>query len=172
MKQPGLRNQHFGWGHKKATPREPKASDGKRSPRRLEELSLSELEDKLDEAVSEYVRRMASGPGGLTRCVTCLEPSHWKEMDCGHYVSRVFRATRWNLKNLGVQCPRCNRFLGGVQHVMRAHLVKMYGDEEVRKVELEATMQGETRMDKFWMIEQIRAWRQKLKELRKAGKGE
>ncbi|MBU1081632.1 MAG: recombination protein NinG [Spirochaetes bacterium] len=173
MKNSNLnRKTPWGWYGKRTTPREPGAPKEKRAPRKLEDLSHGELEDKLDEAVSEYVRRMAAMDGGYVRCVTCGDVGHWKKYDNGHYVSRAFRGTRWNLKNLGVQCPHCNRFLGGVQHIMRAHLVKLHGEEAISHMEYEATLHGETRMNRVWMIEQIVYWRAELKRIRKEGRGE
>lgn len=175
MTRSPIRRKHWGWYQKagKAAPPEgPKKPTPRKTPRKLEELSHPELEDKLDEAISEYVRRTGSSSGGWARCVTCGAIKHWKEHDCGHYISRVFRWTRWELGNLGIQCRRCNSYLGGAQHIMRAHLVKLHGEEAVVRMEYEATLHGETRRDRVWMIEQIHLWRGKVRALRKAGVGE
>jgi hypothetical protein len=173
MKRSPLPKRAFGWYQpKKKEPKLPKEATPKQKPRKLQELKHNELEEKLDDAISEYVRRIASMPGGFVRCVTCRDIAHWKEFDCGHYISRVFRWTRWDLKNLGVQCPHCNRFIGGAQHIMRAHLVKLHGDEVITNMEYEATLHGETRRDREWMLEQIAYWRAELRRIRKNGCGD
>lgn len=162
----------YSWRTRKAEPKAPKPPKEKRAPRKLEDMGHGDIEERLDEAVSEYVRRSAAIDGGYVRCVTCNAMDHWKRFDNGHYISRVFRATRWNLKNMGVQCLHCNRFIGGVQHVMRRHLVKLHGEDAISRMEIEATLHGESRMGREWMIEQILYFRAELKKLRKSGRGD
>ena len=73
----------------------------------------STLKTKLDKLVSEFVRRRFSGPGGMVACVSCGRVKRWQEQQCGHFVSRVRLATRWDMENCNVQCSACNVLLRG-----------------------------------------------------------
>jgi hypothetical protein len=42
----------------------------------------------LDELLSKYIRLRDSDEYGMVRCISCGKRMHWKESDCGHYVSR------------------------------------------------------------------------------------
>lgn len=125
--------------------------------------TLSRLEDKLDKLVSEFVRRSHADQGGTVRCVTCPKLMFWKEADCGHWVKRQHRAVRWDERNLGPQCQRCNHFMGGVQDEFSKHIIAEYGlhthDELLR---LKHTVFKVTR---DFLGEQIQTYKQKLAEL-------
>lgn len=127
--------------------------------RSLEDMKHNELEGKLDQEFSEYIRRRFS-VNGLCVCVTCGRAGEWKELDAGHYISRVWRATRWDERNVRPQCPRCNRRLGGVQHVFRQQLVDEYGEEEIARMETRAKMMSEKKFDKAWLLDQIKHYRE------------
>lgn len=134
-----------------------KAWRGKKKP------SLSSMEDKLDSLFSQYVRRTHADAGGTVRCVTCPKLMFWKESDCGHFVKRQHRAIRWDERNVGPQCTRCNHFMGGVQDQFAQHIIAAHGlhvlDELLR---LKHTVFKVTRM---FLEEQIEAYRMKLEEL-------
>ena len=71
------------------------------------------LKRKLDAVFSEWTRRRLAGPGGVARCVSCGAVKRWQELQCGHFVSRVRLATRWEPQNCAPQCSRCNVLLRG-----------------------------------------------------------
>lgn len=50
-------------------------------------------------------------------------------MHCGHFVSRAYLATRWQLENLAVQCPQCNIFKKGNYPAFAAWGVDKYGPD-------------------------------------------
>jgi hypothetical protein len=89
--------------------------------------TLGQLEKKLDKVFSEYVRRKDADEGGTVRCVTCPKLMHWKESDCGHFVKRQHRSVRWDTRNVGTQCTRCNHFMGGVQDQFAQHIIAEHG---------------------------------------------
>lgn len=90
-------------------------------------ISLSSLEKKLDRVLSVYIRRKDADVGGTVRCCTCPKLMHWSESHCGHWIKRQHRSVRWDERNLGVQCPRCNVFMGGCQDEFAQHIVAQYG---------------------------------------------
>ena len=71
--------------------------------------SYATLKRKLDKTFSEYIRR--SNP---PICVSCgAAKESWRDLQCGHFVSRVRLATRWDEINCHPQCSRCNVLLRG-----------------------------------------------------------
>ena len=124
--------------------------------------SLSALENKLDKLFSRYVRLSHADAGGTVSCVTCRKLMHWKESDCGHWVKRQHRAVRWDERNVGPQCARCNHFMGGVQDEFSQHIILRHGlnahDELLR---LKHTVFKVTRS---FLEEQIENYQQKLAE--------
>lgn len=91
--------------------------------------TLSALENKLDQLFSRYIRLSSADAGGTVSCVTCRKLMHWKESQCGHWVKRQHRAVRWDERNVGVQCPRCNHFMGGAQDEFSRHIITRHGLE-------------------------------------------
>lgn len=61
----------------------------------------------MDKLWSEYIRRK-DAVDGIASCVTCGAKKPWKEIQCGHFVSRVHLATRFLEQNCAPQCPTCN----------------------------------------------------------------
>lgn len=48
-------------------------------------------------------------------------------MDCGHFRSRRYNATRFDETNCQVQCPKCNRFNEGEHYQFGINLNIKYG---------------------------------------------
>lgn len=63
---------------------------------------------KLDQAFSIYVRASAADRQGQARCFTCDRRMQWRKLQCGHFMSRQYYATRWMLNNVAPQCRACN----------------------------------------------------------------
>lgn len=89
--------------------------------------SYATLKRKLDKVFSAYIRRR-SEVGGLVRCVSCGVERHWTEIQCGHFVSRVHLATRWDENNCWPQCPRCNVLLRGNPSGYARFLAQRFGE--------------------------------------------
>lgn len=88
---------------------------------------MSSLVSKLDKVFSQYIRRSHADEGGTVRCVTCPALMFWKEADCGHWVKRQHMSVRWDERNVGPQCTRCNHFNGGRQDEFSGYIIKRYG---------------------------------------------
>ena len=91
--------------------------------------SLSDLEKKLDKEFSYYVRRKDADDGGTVNCISCGGLFHWKEVDCGHFIKRQYRSTRWLENNCKPQCRRDNHFMGGRQDDFAQAIIKEHGKE-------------------------------------------
>lgn len=89
--------------------------------------STQSLQSKLDTLFSLYIRKRYATPDGMVRCVTCGKYDHWKETDAGHYISRQYLSTRYDERNVHVQCRSCNRFHEGRKDEYTLFLIKTYG---------------------------------------------
>ena len=87
------------------------------------------LVEKLDKIYSKYVRLVEADEFGKVRCFTCDKVYDWDKIDCGHYVSRMYKNTRWTRENTQPQCRSCNRFHEGMKDVFALKLQKKYGDD-------------------------------------------
>lgn len=86
------------------------------------------LIEKLDKAFSVYIRTRNANLDGFVECITCGTVRHWKQMQCGHFMSRGKYATRWNEINCQVQCDGCNRWKQGEQYKFSKWLDAEYGE--------------------------------------------
>ena len=114
--------------------------------------SISKLIKELDIVVSRYVRRKAE-KNGVVACYTCPHVGTVATMQCGHYISRWYKAVRWELDNLRPQCMMCNMWRNGNSVTFRENLVKDIG--EPRVIELEALRWKVFRREPSWFEEQI-----------------
>ena len=91
--------------------------------------SLKSLTAKADKVFSLFIRnRDAVETKG--RCVTCGDVG----TQCGHYVSRRYKALRWDVRNAGLQCSRCNCWGAGESDSMALWLVNKYGWEVLNEL--------------------------------------
>ena len=95
-------------------------------------------EKKLDEIFSQYIRLKHIDSNGVCRCITCGKPVFWKDIQNGHYMSRVYRSTRFDENNCRPQCMPCNVFLHGNISKYRKSLVEELGGEMVDMIETKA----------------------------------
>jgi hypothetical protein len=85
----------------------PKQKDLKR---KLKKKSVSKLKKELDKVFSEYIRKSHANQKGEVKCYTCPKVLPWKEIQNGHFVSRVYLSTRFEESNCRPQCVGCNIF--------------------------------------------------------------
>jgi hypothetical protein len=99
------------------------------------EKSISALTKELDALVSRVVRLGACDSEGMVKCYTCGHKAHYKKIHCGHYITRYYKETRWNKRNLKPQCFMCNIYRKGNAIIYRRNLVLEFGEEEVKQME-------------------------------------
>lgn len=127
--------------------------------------TLRELEKKLDCIFSEYIRLRTVDDRGYCQCITCGHFYHYKDIHCGHFISRAVKAVRFNEINCNPQCVHCNSFRQGEWLKYRQKLIEMCGKNEVEKLEQTAQMGGG--YDSFWLQEKINEYKEKVKQLKK-----
>ena len=91
--------------------------------------------ESLDKIFSEFIRRRKAVMD-IATCVTCGIAKPWKEMQCGHYISRGKFGTRWDEKNCHVQCYACNVMLHGNYPKYARYLIGTYGINILDELEL------------------------------------
>ena len=99
--------------------RKPKKKPAKRNskPKKRKEKTQAQLKKELDRVFSIYIRTIQSDENGENTCYTCGKAGTIKTMQCGHFVSRQYLATRWNVDNCRIQCAGCNLFGLSLIHI-------------------------------------------------------
>lgn len=87
--------------------------------------SLSKLKRELDAVFSQWVRM------GATTCYTCGKGG---TLQCGHFVSRLYLATRWEPDNCRPQCVGCNIWGSGKPLDFEEHLIREIGAPRVQEL--------------------------------------
>lgn len=72
---------------------------------------------------------------GFNTCFTCGTRKPWKELQCGHYISRSYYSLRYNEINCNPQCVACNVFKKGNLETYTIRLMDKYGDNILRKLD-------------------------------------
>ena len=104
--------------------------------------SIAALVNDAAAILQRIVRIKAADDNGYASCVTCGVTRHWKELQGGHFISRVFTAHKLCVENIHPQCPGCNGPRRGNLTAYTLYMIDMYGRDFVD--ELEAT-KGATR---------------------------
>jgi len=80
----------------------------------MPKLTRTKLIKKLDSVFSKYIR-LKDSKDGIGTCVTCGKQDHIKNLQAGHFQSRKHYSTRWDERNVKIQCSGCNIFRYGEQ---------------------------------------------------------
>ena len=64
---------------------------------------------------------------GTEKCVTCGVRKPWKELQCGHFISRRHASVRFDSRNVAPQCAKCNVFRYGEQYLFGKYVNDTYG---------------------------------------------
>lgn len=107
--------------------------------------SMAKLKKELDAVYSKYIR--AKFP---KKCYTC---GYVGNLQCGHFVSRQYLATRWEDDNCRPQCAMCNIWGRGMLLDFEENLKKELGD--VRVEEMKASRHQIIKLDIPWYEERI-----------------
>lgn len=126
---------------------------------------LTDLMKEADKLFSLIVRLKASNDQGYAKCCTCNSVHHWKEMDCGHFMSRKHQSTRYDERNTGCQCKDCNIFSQGKQYEFAKYLDKVHGPGTADEMLLKSKMSCKrTRFDWLYLIEEFKTTLKYLKK--------
>lgn len=90
---------------------------------------------RLDKLVSQYTRWSRMDRNGNVRCYTCGRAIPWQMIDCGHFRSRRYIQTRFDLDNVRPQCRQCNRYQHGNLEIYKKRLCNELGQAKVNEIE-------------------------------------
>jgi hypothetical protein len=117
------------------------------------DYTTGKIKKKLDAIFSKYIR--AKFP---KFCYTCKKPSN--KLQCGHFVSRQYLATRWEEDNCRPQCWGCNGYGRGQLLDFEENLIKELGKKRVE--ELKQMRHQTIKLDREWYEKQIEIYTEKL----------
>ena len=102
----------------------------KRAPRgKIKPRGISKLKKELDAVFSKYIRAIYP-----EKCYTCGKVSQRKNLQCGHFVPRIYLSTRWDERNCRPQCMGCNIYGRGQLLDFEENLTKELGIEVVKEL--------------------------------------
>ena len=116
-------------------------------------LNSSKLKKELDRVFSLYVRKFYPKV-----CYTCGKPA--ERLQCGHYISRQFLATRWSMENCRPQCWGCNGYGKGQPLVFEEKLKAEYGNDFVEA--MKASRHQIIKLDRQWYQTEIEKYKSML----------
>ena len=131
-------------GFKKAT-RGSKLASKKRKPKKRQKTQ-AQLKKELDRVFSIYIRQKFP-----QECYTCRKQA--VTLQCGHFVSRQYLATRWDEDNCRPQCIGCNIYGHGKPLDFEERLKKDLGEKHVEKMKF--SRHTVLKLDRQWYKEQI-----------------
>jgi len=118
-----------------------------------------------DSWFSKFIRLRDADANGIIRCISCGQPHHWKDADCGHFVKRQYKALRFNEQNANAQCRSCNWLKQGNDIAYAAGIDTKYGRGTADK--LRALKNGTFHLGKFEIKVISDHYREKFMELKK-----
>lgn len=109
----------LGRGTSKKRVNKPKVKSKKKK-----EKTITWYKKELDRLFSLYIRAKYE-----KKCYTC---GYVGKLQCGHFVSRQYLATRWDESNARPQCQMCNIWGKGMYTDFEEHLIREIGSERVQ----------------------------------------
>jgi len=96
----------------------------------------SPLIREADRVFSLYIRQRGMNSAGNNFCFTCGIELPWRQLQCGHFVSRRFTNTRWHELNCWPQCNDCNVNKHGNLKVYEVNLIDKFGKEAIEELKV------------------------------------
>lgn len=125
-----------------------------------------DLRAKLDTQFSLFIRARDAKPNGYAKCISCGKIHFWRELQCGHYMSRRYMSTRFDEDNCHAQCVACNMFNQGNIQGYRRGLLEKIGEKRINLVELKA-MNSIRKYSDLEYIELTKYYKLRTEKLRK-----
>lgn len=127
--------------------------------------TYASLKRQADKVFSDWIRQSSANQySGLNSCRTCNAVHHWKELQCGHFISRVHLATRWDERNCAPQCYACNVLRRGNPGEFSLHLIRKFGGPMILQ-ELVDKKRESVKYSRADLIALIESYKQKLEAL-------
>ena len=130
------------------------------------DLSVAALDKRLWDVFSLYVRLRDTNKDGYGQCITSGAWRHYTSFDCGHGIGRQHFCTKYDEKNNHCQSKRENGFEEGNKSIYSKKVDNLYGDGTW--AELEQRSKGSCKKVKFYFLEKIPEYQEKIRELMKS----
>lgn len=154
--------------------------------RNMEKISW--WDKKLDDIFTVYIKTrdtvLQNDGSRIGKCITCQKiivyswidengKTHTsKDAQAGHFCTRGKKETRFNEKNVHLQCSGCNKWGGGKFLEYEVEMIKLYGKENVeylKYIALNPDMNNQFWKDIDWYQEKIKEYQSKLDKLSGGG---
>lgn len=99
--------------------------------------NYKKLIKELDAVVGKFIRIRDTDSQGYGNCITCNKQLHFSEtklVNCGHFMSRKYFATRYNEQNMHFQCVGCNKYADGRQYEHGLYIDSRYGEGTAKEL--------------------------------------
>jgi len=109
----------------------------KAKPKKQTKPTITKLKKKADTIYSRATRlRHANMVDGdwVAECITCKATKPIKQLQCGHFMSRQYNATRFDQENTAPQCYGCNVMQQGRQYQFGIEIDLLYGTGTAKKL--------------------------------------
>lgn len=135
-----------------------KRSTGKLGGNKKKLKTQAQLKKELDSVFSQYIRQIHPA-----RCYTCGVSKRRKNLQCGHFISRAYLATRFHEDNCRPQCVGCNVFGGGKPLDFEENLKKELGEQYVE--DMKKLRHTTVKYDRLWYTEKINYYKSLISDL-------
>lgn len=125
--------------------------------------TITTLDKALWRVFTQFIK-LRDSKGGFASCISCQKWCPVSEMDCGHFISRNKKATKYNEQNVNLQCRKCNRFLSGRQFEHGLNIDRKYGKGTAEKIL--ALSQQRCKLSSIWYEEMIKEYKEKIRRLK------
>ena len=124
------------------------------------------IDKKLWPVFSEFIRLRDSNENGFVTCITCPNIRYWKNVDCGHGVSRGHMATKYDEQNNHGQCKICNCHKRGNPIEYKKAVEKKYGPGTWETIQAKARIPA--KFGPFEIKTMIEYYKAEIEKLRSA----
>lgn len=127
-------------------------------PKKPKEKSISKLIKEADSVFSKQVRMKGAwlkDGEWWNRCYTSGYEAPVKKLQCGHYLSRYYKAARWDFDNARPQSMMANMWMRGDPIVFRRNLIAEIG--EARVLAVEKLRDAPIKLSREYLVEKIAA---------------
>lgn len=121
------------------------------------------FEKKLDTIFSRYIR-LKETKDGWGKCCSCGKIKSYEQLDAGHFINRKWRATRWDERNVHIQCIACNRFGEGDAAGYALFMLDRFGRDTIEL--LQSLSRTTAKYSDFEGELMIKEYSQKVKQLK------
>lgn len=142
----------------------PEKVDRALKPIKTPKENIAKLKAKLDKVFSLYIRKRFADKDGNVFCFTSGKRYHWKEVHCGHFISRRHLGTRWDEINCQVQSIAENLYNQGNAPEFAKRIEEKYGKQALDLLHIKKN--NKVKMGAFEYQCLITEYENKLKELK------